>query len=83
MKKSEIERRLAAIITNYTEFDMKTVNQSTTLREDIGLTSFDTISLITEIEESFSVNIDDAAILSEIVTFGETVDFIAYVLEAA
>ena len=83
MKKSEIERRLAAIIANYTEFDMKNVSQPTTLREDIGLTSFDIISLITEIEESFSMNIDDAAILSEIVTFGETVDFIADVLGAA
>ncbi|MCL2162790.1 MAG: acyl carrier protein [Oscillospiraceae bacterium] len=77
MNKSDIERGLADIIANYTEFDMKTVGRATSLREDLGLSSFDIIALVTEIEEKFSISVDDIDILSEMKTFGEAVDLVA------
>ena len=80
MNKSDVERGLTEIIANYTEFKMESVNRATTLREDLGLTSFDIISLITEIEESFSISVDDVDMISELDTFGEAVDLVAGLL---
>ncbi|MCL2058885.1 MAG: acyl carrier protein [Oscillospiraceae bacterium] len=77
MTESDIERGLSEVLASYTEFDMKTADRSTSLREDLGLSSFDLITLITQLEERFSISIDDMDILSDIKTFGDAVDMIA------
>ncbi|MCL2121303.1 MAG: acyl carrier protein [Clostridiales bacterium] len=77
MDKSDIARDLAAIVENYTEFDMGIIDPSTSLREELGLTSFDIIALLTEIEEVFSISIDDIDLLADIGTFGEAIDLVA------
>ena len=82
MNKSDVERGLTDIIANYTEFKMESVNSATTLREELGLSSFDIISLITEIEESFSISVDEVDMISELDTFGEAVDLVAGLLMA-
>jgi len=77
MDRTDIESNLAKIIANYTEFDMSKVVQATSLREEIGLSSFDIIALVTEIEETFAINIDDYDIVAAVNTFGEAADMIA------
>ena len=82
MNKKDIESTLSKIITNFTEFNMKEANRSTSLREDIGLSSFDIIALITDIEEAFAISIDDFEKVADLTTFGEAVDLIAGLLDA-
>ncbi|MCL2165918.1 MAG: acyl carrier protein [Clostridiales bacterium] len=77
MDKADIARGLVDIIGNYTEFDMGVIDPSTSLREELGLTSFDIIALLTEIEETFSISIDDIDVLADIGTFGEAIDLVA------
>ena len=76
MKEANIERALAKTIRNYTE-RKEDINRAVCLREELGLSSFDLIALSTEIEDLFSITIDNVDILAEIDTFGDLVDIIA------
>ena len=76
MNSTEVEYRLKKIIAEYTEVDVKSISHATSLREEIGLSSFDMISLIVEIEEQFSIDIDDLDAYAEIETFEEIIEYI-------
>ena len=76
MNSTEVEYRLKKIIAEYTEVDLKSISRETSLREEIGLSSFDMISLIVEIEEQFSIDIDDLDAYAEIETFEEIIEYI-------
>ena len=76
MNSTEVEYRLKKIIAEYTEVDVKSISRETSLREEIGLSSFDMISLIVEIEEQFSIDIDDLDAYAEIETFEEIIEYI-------
>ena len=76
MNKSDIEKTLVNIFENYTNSNAD-INCLTSLREEIGLSSFDMISMGVEIESSFSINIDNVNILAEIDTVGDVVDLIS------
>ena len=77
MNKSDIEKTLVNIIKNYTNSKAEDIHCLTSLREEIGLSSFDMISMGVEIESSFSINIDNINILAEIDTIGDVVDLIS------
>jgi len=76
VNKSDIEKTLVNIFENYTNSNAD-INCLTSLREEIGLSSFDMISMGVEIESSFSINIDNVNILAEIDTVGDVVDLIS------
>ena len=76
MKEDNIEHALVKIIQNYTNREADAINRTAYLREGLGLSSFDMIALSVEIEESFSINIDNIDVLTDIDTFGDAVDLI-------
>lgn len=67
--------RLNKIIRNYTGDNNRTVTENTVLISDLGLNSFDLISLVCEVEDEFNIEIPDRAI-KELKTVGDVVKFI-------
>lgn len=51
------------------------IKPSTVLRSDLGLSSFDLVSLLAEVEETFDVKIEDEDIMS-IFTVQDLIDYI-------
>ena len=80
MKEGNVEFTLVNIIKNYTSRTAQAINRKTYLREELGLSSFDMIALSVEIEDLFSINIDNINVLAEIDTFGDAVDLITEAL---
>jgi acyl carrier protein len=76
MKVDNVESTLVRIIANYTDREAESIHRTADLREELGLSSFDLIALSTEIEESFTINIDNIDVLAEVDTFGYLVDLI-------
>ena len=74
---TDVERTLIRIIKNYTDIKEGEITRSAHLREELGLSSFDIIALSAEIEESFSVGIDNMDVFADIETFGDLADVIA------
>jgi acyl carrier protein len=72
-----VELTLIKIIKNYTNKEEDDINRAVSLREELGLSSFDIIALSAEIEESFSINIDNMDVLSDIETLGDLADLIS------
>ena len=67
--------RLNKIIRNYTGDNNRTVTENTVLISDLGLNSFDLISLVCEVEDEFNIEIPDRAI-KELKTVGDVIEFI-------
>lgn len=63
---------LRELTKEYTEIE---INMDTKLRTDLGLTSFDLVSLIADVEEKFNVRIEDEDI-QNITTVKELIDYI-------
>jgi len=57
------------------EFDEQTVTEQTSFRDDLGLTSIQTVDLIMAIEERFGIEIEDVD-LGKLRTIGETIAYI-------
>jgi acyl carrier protein len=76
MKEENFESALAEIIKNYTDSTVEAIHRTTFLREELGLSSFDMIALSTEIEDTFSIHIDNLDIFADIETFGDLVELI-------
>jgi len=77
MEKANVERTLFEMIKNYTNRKAEAIHRSASLREDLGLSSFDMIAMSAEIEESFSITVDNLDVLADIDTFGDLVDIFA------
>ena len=76
MDETIVERALGKIIQKYTDMKAETFTRTLSLREDLGLSSFDMIAMSAEIEDAFSINIDNTDVLAEIDTFGDAVDLV-------
>ena len=50
--------QLAEIITNYVEVEPENIKPESRFMEDLGFTSFDFMSMLGEIEESFEIEIE-------------------------
>ena len=59
-----MEEKVIEIICNYQKIDPKTVTLQSNLIKDIGLSSFDVLSLVCNFEEEFDVEIPDRSITS-------------------
>ena len=77
MKEKNTERVLVDILKNYTNCGAEAIVRTANLREDLGLTSFDVIALSTEIEDAFSISIENIDVLAKINTFGDLADLLA------
>ena len=67
--------KLSGIIHNYTGDDSLKIEENTLLISDLGFNSLDLVSLASEVEDVFDVEIPDDAIW-EIKTVGDVMRFI-------
>jgi len=76
MNETDVEHTLVTIIKNYTNRKAEVIDRAVSLREELGLSSFDMIALSAEIEDSFLISIDNIDVITGIDTFGDAVDLI-------
>ena len=67
--------QLVNIICNYVEVEPENVRPDSRFMEDLGFTSFDFMSMLGEIEDTFDVEIDETA-AADIRTVQEAVDYL-------
>ena len=67
--------KLVEIICNYVEVEPEQVQHESRFMEDLGFTSFDFMSMLGEIEDTFDVEIDETA-AADIRTVQEAVDYL-------
>lgn len=67
--------KLVEIICNYVEVEPEQVQPKSRFMEDLGFTSFDFMSMLGEIEDTFDVEIDETA-AADIRTVQEAVDYL-------
>ena len=67
--------KLVEIICNYVEVEPEQVQPESRFMEDLGFTSFDFMSMLGEIEDTFGVEIDETA-AADIRTVQEAVDYL-------
>jgi acyl carrier protein len=67
--------KLIEIIHNYTGDESVVIDESTSLMGDLGLNSMDLVSMASEVEDEFGVEIPDR-VLWEIKTVGDVIRFI-------
>ena len=67
--------KLVEIICNYVEVEPEQVKPESRFMEDLGFTSFDFMSMLGEIEDTFDVEIDETA-AADIRTVQEAVDYL-------
>ena len=67
--------KLVELICNYVEVEPEQVQPESRFMEDLGFTSFDFMSMLGEIEDTFDVEIDETA-AADIRTVQEAVDYL-------
>ena len=67
--------KLVDIIVNYVEVDKADIKPESRFMEDLGFTSFDFMSMLGELEETFDVEVDQEAAVN-IRTVQEAVDYL-------
>ena len=63
------------LICNYVDVDPKAITEDSRFIEDLGFNSYDFISMLGEIEENYSVTVDEEKI-TDIHTVGEAIEYI-------
>ena len=67
--------KLADIIVNYVEVDRAAIRPESRFMEDLGFTSFDFMSMLGELEDTFDVEVDEQE-AANIRTVGEAVEYL-------
>jgi acyl carrier protein len=78
---SDISEKVKTIICEQLMVDADDVNQDSSFVEDLGADSLDTVELIMEFEDEFSVEIPDEE-AEKISTVGEAIAFLEKLLAA-
>ncbi len=73
---SEIFERLKEIICEYVDVDPDDVKEDSSLRYDLGATSFDLMNVAGAIEDEFKVSVTDNS-LKKIKTVGDVAELLA------
>lgn len=71
----KIAEELKEIIYDYLGDDELTIEENSSLTDDLGLSSLDLISIVGSIEDTFNITIEDNEVPS-IKTFKDAVDYI-------
>lgn len=72
--------QLAEIITNYVEVKKEDIKPESRFMEDLGFSSFDFMSMMGEVEDTFDVEIDEEK-AAGIRTVQEAVDYLESIAE--
>lgn len=67
--------KLVEVICNYVEVEPESIRPESRFMEDLGFTSFDFMSMLGELEETFDVEVDQQAVVN-IRTVQEAVDYL-------
>lgn len=67
--------KLVEIICNYVEVEPEKITPDSRFMEDLGFTSFDFMSMLGEVEDTFDIEVDETEVV-KIRTVGEAVDYI-------
>ena len=73
--------KLVEIICNYVEVEPEKITPDSRFMEDLGFTSFDVMSMLGEIEDTFDIEVDETEVV-KIRTVGEAVDYIQGLADA-
>lgn len=73
--------QLAEIITNYVEVEPENIKPESRFMEDLGFTSFDFMSMLGEIEDTFDVEIEQEK-AADIRTVQEAVTYLEQLAQA-
>lgn len=73
--------QLAEIITNYVEVESENIKPESRFMEDLGFTSFDFMSMLGEIEDTFDVEIEQEK-AADIRTVQEAVSYLKQLSQA-
>lgn len=75
MSAQDIISKLKEVMGDYTTIDLSKLNEDMSLKGDIGVDSFGTISMLCNIEETFDISIPDYE-CSNFLTVGDIVNYI-------
>lgn len=67
--------KMRTIICNYVDVDPETITEESGLTDDLGLSSYDIMCVLGELEEEFGVTVNEAEIV-DIHTIGEAISYI-------
>lgn len=67
--------QLKDIICEYVEVDRNVITEDSRFVEDLGFTSYDFMSMVGELEETFDIEVEERE-AAEIVTVGEAIKYI-------
>ena len=73
--------KLVEIICSYVEVEPEKITPDSRFMEDLGFTSFDFMSMLGEIEDTFDIEVDETEVV-KIRTVGEAVDYIQGLADA-
>ena len=73
--------KLVEIICNYVEVDPEKITPDSRFMEDLGFTSFDFMSMLGEVEDTFDIEVDEAEVV-KLRIVGEAVDYIQKLADA-
>lgn len=71
-----ILKKTIKLIAKFTDYKKSNITTETKLKDELGLTSFDFVTIIVEFEDVFSIEIDGWDELSSIVTIQDIVDLV-------
>ena len=72
--------KLKDILDNYIDIDLNDITEESRLVEDIGLNSYEFMSLIGEIEDEFDIEVEEREVV-KIRTIGEILNYISSLQE--
>lgn len=67
--------KMKEIICNYVDITPEDITEDSSLTDDLGLTSYDIMCVLGDLENEFNVTVDEAAIV-EIHTIGEAIAYL-------
>lgn len=73
--------KLVDIICNYVEVEPEKITPDSRFMEDLGFTSFDFMSMLGEVEDTFDIEVDETEVV-KLRTVGEAVDYIQKLADA-
>ena len=66
--------QIKELILNYVDVDADTITEDSRFIEDLGFTSYDFMSMLGEVEETFGVQIEEEAVLT-LSTIGDAIKY--------
>jgi acyl carrier protein len=81
MDRAEIQEKVTTALAERFDKDASELSDSTRFAEDLDADSLELVEVVLDLEESFSVSIDESE-MEDVKTIGEAVDLIAQKLGA-